>query len=48
VLRWLSTAEHFESMVMGLVDTKDLAYFGLMAAGFLVLTKTAVESVRWR
>jgi ABC-2 type transport system permease protein len=48
LLRWLSTAEHFESMVMGLVDTKDVAYFGVMAAGFLVLTKTAVESVRWR
>lgn len=48
LLRWLSTAAHFESMVMGLVDTRDLAYFGVMAAGFLVLTKTAVESVRWR
>jgi ABC-2 type transport system permease protein len=48
LLRWLSTAAHFESMVMGLVDTKDLAYFVVMAAAFLVLTKTAVESVRWR
>ena len=48
VLRWLSTAEHFESMLMGLVDTKDLAYFGAMSAAFLILTKAAVESVRWR
>jgi ABC-2 type transport system permease protein len=48
LLRWLSSAEHFESMVMGLVDTKDLAYFAVMIGGFLVLTKTAVESVRWR
>ena len=48
VLRWLSTAEHFESLLMGLVDTKDLAYFAVMSAGFLVLTKAAVESVRWR
>ena len=47
-LRWLSTADHFESMVMGLVDTKDLAYFGVMAIAFLVLAKTAIESVRWR
>jgi gliding motility-associated transport system permease protein len=47
-LRWLSSAEHFESMVMGLVDTKDLAYFGVIVGSFLVLTKTAVESVRWR
>jgi ABC-2 type transport system permease protein len=48
LLRWLSTAEHFESMVMGLVETKDLVYFGVLTMGFLVLTKTAVESVRWR
>lgn len=47
-LRWLSTAEHFESMLMGLIDTKDLAYFAAMCAGFLVMTKAAVESVRWR
>jgi ABC-2 type transport system permease protein len=48
VLRWLSTADHFESMVMGLVDTKDLAYFAVMAIAFLVLAKTSIESVRWR
>lgn len=48
LLRWLSSAEHFESMVMGLIDTKDLAYFGVMTAGFLAVTKSAVESVRWR
>jgi len=48
VLRYLSTAEHFESIVMGLVDTKDLAYFAAMVAAFLILTKAAVESVRWR
>lgn len=48
LLRWLSTAEHFESMVMGLVETKDLVYFAVLTMGFLVLTKTTVESVRWR
>jgi len=48
LLRWLSTAEHFESMVMGLVETKDLVYFAVLTLGFLVLTKTTVESVRWR
>jgi ABC-2 type transport system permease protein len=47
-LRYLSTADHFESMVMGLVDTKDLAYFAAIVAGFLILAKAAVESVRWR
>lgn len=48
VLRWLSSAEHFESMVMGLVDTQHLAYFAAMVAGFLIATRAAVESVRWR
>ena len=48
LLRYLSTADHFEGIVMGLVDTKDLAYFGLVVVAFLALTKAAVESVRWR
>lgn len=48
VLRWLSSAEHFESMVMGLVDSRHVAYFAAMIAGSLIVTKAAVESVRWR
>ena len=48
VLRWLSTDPHFQQLVTGLVDTSALAYFAVMIAGFLVLTKAAVESVRWR
>lgn len=47
-LRYLSTAEHFQPLIEGLVDTSDLSYFVLLTAGFLVLTKAAVESVRWR
>jgi ABC-2 type transport system permease protein len=48
LLRYLSTSEHFETIVMGLIDTKDIAYFGVMTAAFLLLAKSAVESVRWR
>jgi len=48
VLRWLSTETHLEELVKGLVDTTHLAYFVVMIAGFLVLTKASVESVRWR
>jgi len=48
VLRFLSTSDRFESMLMGLVDTRDLTYFAAMVASFLILTKAAVESVRWR
>ena len=48
ILRYLSTSSHFEALVKGLVDTSDLAYFAVMIGTFLVLTKTAVESARWR
>jgi gliding motility-associated transport system permease protein len=48
LLRYLSSADHFETMVMGLVDTRDVAYFVAMVAGALILSKAAVESVRWR
>jgi len=47
-MRWLSTAEHFESMLMGLIDTKHVAYFAAVVAASLIVTKAAVESVRWR
>jgi len=48
VLRWLSSADHFEDLMKGLVDTRSLAYFVFMIGTFLLLTKAAVESVRWR
>ena len=48
VLRWLSTDPHFQGLVTGLVESSALAYFAVMIGTFLVLTKAAVESVRWR
>ena len=48
VLRWLSSADHFEELLRGLVDTRALAYFAFMIGVFLLLTKASVESVRWR
>ena len=48
VLRWLSSADRFEQMLRGLVDSKDLTYFAFMIGTFLLLTKASVESVRWR
>ena len=48
LLRYLSTDVHLEELVKGLVDSSDLAYFAVMIGSFLVLTKLAVESVRWR
>jgi ABC-2 type transport system permease protein len=48
VLRWISSAEHFEDLQKGLVDTRDMVYFAFMIGVFLLLTKATVESVRWR
>ena len=47
-MRWVGAADHFERMLTGLVETRDLVYFAVITAIFLLLTKTAVESVRWR
>jgi ABC-2 type transport system permease protein len=47
-LRWLSVQLHFDPLLKGLVDTADLAYFAVVIGSFLVVTKAAVESVRWR
>ena len=47
-LRWLSVQLHFDPLLNGLVDTADLAYFAVVIGSFLVVTKAAVESVRWR
>jgi ABC-2 type transport system permease protein len=48
LLRWLSSSDHFEDLMTGLVDTRSLVYFAFMIGTFLLLTKAAVESVRWR
>ena len=48
LMRYMSTGSHFEQLLNGLVDTADLVYFGVMIGIFLLLTKTIVESGRWR
>jgi ABC-2 type transport system permease protein len=47
-LNWVATGRHTERLLTGLVDTADLAYFVIVTTGFLLMTRTAVESVRWR
>jgi ABC-2 type transport system permease protein len=47
-LGWVATGRHTERLLTGLVDTADLAYFAVVVAAFLLLTRTAVESARWR
>ena len=48
VVRWIATGSHVDPMLRGLVDTADLAYFAISSAVFLLLSKTVVESARWR
>ena len=48
VLKYASLTEHFGEMVKGVLDTKDLVYFGSVILLALFLTQRSVESVRWR
>jgi ABC-2 type transport system permease protein len=48
LFRYASAMTHFENLVKGVVDTADLAYFVAVIAIFALLSKTAVESARWR
>lgn len=47
-LRYLSIVEHSGDLIRGVIDTKTLAYFASMIAGWLFLTQRSVESIRWR
>lgn len=47
VIQYSATGPHFERMIQGLVETRDLAYFAVVIGIFLLLSKASVESVRW-
>ena len=46
VLGHLSTLRHYENLLQGLVDTQDLAYFGLFVVLFLALTVRRLDARR--
>jgi len=48
VFSWLSTGTHFGELLTGLIDTADIIYFVVIIGSFLLMTRAAVESVRWR
>ena len=48
IFRWLSSEGHSMKLMEGLVDTGDLVYFVVIIGSFLLMTRAAVESVRWR
>ncbi len=47
-MRYISTGSHFETLMTGVIDTVDLVYFAVVVAICMVLSKAALESVRWR
>jgi len=48
VVRYVSITDHFQELTKGIIDTKDLVYFGIVLVVTLFLTHRSVESVRWR
>lgn len=48
VLLYLSPIDHFENLIKGLVDTKDLVYFASGIALSLFVTHRVIDSQRWR
>lgn len=48
LLRYISLTEHFAQFAKGIIDSKDLVYFGTVIGLALFLTHRSVESIRWR
>lgn len=47
VLEQLGISSHFYAMGKGVIDTRDLVYFGSVISLFVMLTKTVLESRKW-
>lgn len=47
-VRYFSTAEHFRTFSLGLIDSRPVVYYLSMAVLFLVFTHAMVDSRRWR
>ena len=43
----LGINEHYRSMSRGVIDTRDIIYFLSIISGFLVMTKTVLQSRKW-
>jgi len=48
ILLDLAITEHLSTMIRGIIDTKDIAYFVSVPCVFLFLAYRAVESARWK
>jgi ABC-2 type transport system permease protein len=48
VVSYISFMEHYDHLVRGLIDTKDLVYFGSALVLILILAHRVVDSSRWK
>jgi len=48
MIKYLSITDHFQELTKGIIDTRELVYFGTLLVVSLFLTQRSVESVRWR
>lgn len=46
-LNWASLAYHYEAFARGVLDSRDLAYYGLATAFFLYMTAAGIRGRRW-
>ena len=47
ILEQLGISSHYYAMSKGVLDTRDLVYFGSVISLFVMLTKTILESRKW-
>ena len=48
ILQYMSVMSHFESFVKGLIDTRDVLFYGVVIALFLFLNKHVLTIRKWR
>lgn len=48
VVDWIGIDRHIDNMAKGVIDTRDLLYFGTLITGCLFVAKTSLESRRWK
>jgi ABC-2 type transport system permease protein len=48
IVEYLSLDFHFQNLTRGIVDTRDLVYYGTLIGGCLLLTVQSLDSRRWR
>jgi ABC-2 type transport system permease protein len=48
LLDWLGTDHHLGNMARGVIDSRDVLYFGTLITSCLLVTQATLESRRWR